>query len=146
MSENTLQTAAPHTAVPETTATRGALYTPRVDILEKEDALVLYADLPGVRPEDVDVRFENGELVVHGKCAPRHPEANYLRAEYGVGDYYRAFAVSEQIDAGKIEATLQNGVLTLTLPKAEAVKPRKIAVKGAEGPRTNREKGGKHDG
>jgi HSP20 family protein len=125
-----LQAIEPRTEVPQAAATRSTLYTPRVDIFEHDDALVLYADLPGVRPEDLDIRFEQGELAVHGKCTPRHPEANYFRAEYGVGDFYRAFTVSEQIDADKITAKLQNGVLTLTLPKTDAARPRKIAVKG----------------
>jgi HSP20 family protein len=78
----------------------------------------------------VDVRFDNGELIIHGRCAPRHQGANYLLSEYGVGDFYRAFTISEQIDWQKISTELKNGVLTVHLPKAEAVKPRKITVKG----------------
>jgi HSP20 family protein len=111
--------------------TRGASYTPRVDILETEDELVLYADMPGVKPEDVDINFENGELAVYGRCAPRQEEANFLLQEYGVGDYYRAFSISEQIDSDKISAEMKNGVLTVHLPKSEAVKPRRISVKSA---------------
>ena len=105
------------------------LYTPRCDIYETEDELLLFADLPGVGPEDVDVRFENGELVIEGRCAPRQEGVDYLACEYGVGNYYRAFTISEAIDAGKISAELKHGVLTVHLPKSEAVKPRKIAVK-----------------
>jgi HSP20 family protein len=111
--------------------TRGASYTPRVDILETEDELVLYADMPGVKPEDVDMDFENGELSIFGRCAPRQEQANFLLQEYGVGDYYRAFTISEQIDSEKISAELKHGVLTVHLPKSEAVKPRRIAVKSA---------------
>jgi HSP20 family protein len=110
--------------------TRGIFYTPRVDILETEDELVLYADVPGVKPENVDVRYESGELTLHARCSPRQQETEYALCEYGVGDFYRAFTLDESIDAGKISAELKNGVLTLHLPKAEAVKPRKIAVKG----------------
>ncbi len=110
-------------------ATRSVLYTPRVDILETEEELTLYADVPGVKPEDVDVNFENGELVLYGRCAPRQ-QAGYLLTEYGTGDYYRTFTVSEHIDAEKISAELRQGVLTVHLPKVEAVKPRKITVKG----------------
>jgi HSP20 family protein len=110
--------------------TPGLCYTPRVDIMGTEEETLLLADVPGVRPEDVDVRFENGELIIDGRCAPRHQGANYLLSEYGVGDFYRAFTISEQIDWQKISAELKNGVLTVHLPKAETVKPRKITVKG----------------
>jgi len=114
-----------------TEATGGLYFTPRVDILESEDELTLLADMPGVRPEDADIRFENGELIVHGRCPDRHAGKSFLNAEYGVGDFYRAFSISEVVDSSKIAAKLKNGVLTVHLPKAEAVKPRKIAVKGA---------------
>jgi HSP20 family protein len=107
----------------------GVTYTPRCDIGETEDELVLYADLPGVKPDGVDVRFENGSLEIHGKCEPRQAGEDYLLSEYGVGDYYRAFTINEAVDADKIAAELKHGVLTVRLPKSEAVKPRKIAVK-----------------
>jgi HSP20 family protein len=118
------------TDVVQREATRDVVYTPRVDILETAEELILFADLPGVKPEDADVRFENGELVLQGRCQPRHPEVGNLLQEYSVGDFYRVFAVSQDIDADKIAAELKNGVLTVHLPKAEAVKPKKIAVKG----------------
>jgi len=108
----------------------GVLYTPRCDIFETVNELLLLADLPGVRPEDVDVRFENGELVIQGRCTPRQDGVNYLACEYGVGNYYRAFTISEAIDSGQISAELKQGVLTVHLPKSEAVKPKRIAVKG----------------
>jgi HSP20 family molecular chaperone IbpA len=107
----------------------GVAFTPRVDILETADELLLHADLPGVQPNDLDVRFENGELIVHGKCSPRKENANCLLMEYGVGDFYRAFSISESIDASRIDAKLQNGVLTVHLPKTEKAKPKRIAVK-----------------
>jgi HSP20 family protein len=110
--------------------TQSVTYTPRVDILETSDELTLYVDLPGVKPDDVDIRFENGELLLHGRCAPRHDAANYLAAEYGVGDYHRGFTIDSTIDAAKITAELKNGVLTIHLPRSDAVKPRKIAVQG----------------
>ena len=90
-------------ATPE--RTRGAVtYTPRCDIFETEDELVLCADLPGVEPGDADVRFENGELIIYARCAPRQEHGNYLACEYGVGDYYRAFTIGEAIDTDKIVA------------------------------------------
>ena len=104
-------------------------YTPRVDIVETEEETLLYADLPGVRPDDLDVQFENGELAIRGKCAPRHGGGTLLFSEYGVGDFYRAFGIAQEVDASRISAELKNGVLTLRLPKSEAVKPKRIEVK-----------------
>jgi HSP20 family protein len=112
--------------------TRGGPYfTPRVDIFETDKELTLYADVPGVRPDDVDLRYERGELILHGRVQPRHQARGYLLNEYEVGDFYRAFTIHESIDAGKISAECKNGVLTVHLPKAEAVRPRQISVKAS---------------
>lgn len=100
---------------------RAVTLAPRVDILETDDEFLLLADLPGVRPEDVDIRFENGELAVHGRRTAGGSD---------VASYFRTFRLSEQIAADRVEAGLKNGVLTVHLPKVEAVKPRRIAVKG----------------
>jgi HSP20 family protein len=116
-----------------TTADRGQgreWYTPRVDVVETQEELLLYVDLPGVKNEDVEVHFENGELFLQAKCPPRQPEVKYLVREYGVGDYYRSFAISQDIDPEKIVAEFKNGSLVVHLPKAEAVKPRRIPIKG----------------
>jgi HSP20 family protein len=107
----------------------GAVYVPRFDIVETEEELVLYGDMPGVAPENLDVRFENEHLIVLGKVEPRHEHREYVYGEYGIGDYHREFRVSEAIDAEKISADLANGVLTVHLPKAERVKPKRIEVK-----------------
>jgi HSP20 family protein len=120
-----------HDVASRSETTRGVTFTPRVDIVETADELWLCADLPGVQPEAVDVRFENGELLLHGRCPQRQSGGKFLVSEYEVGDFYRAFTVSENIDTDKISAELKNGVLTVRLPKSEAVKPRKITVKGA---------------
>lgn len=106
-----------------------AVFTPRFDIWETEDELVLYGDLPGVASEDLDVRFEDKQLNIHGRVALRQPEVEYLYSEYGIGDFYRSFAIGEAIDASRISAELKNGVLTVHLPKTEAVKPKRIDVK-----------------
>jgi len=109
----------------------GVYFTPRVDIVETDNELTLYADLPGARPEDVDLHYEQGELTLQARCAARHPERGHLLDEYEVGDFYRAFAVGEAIDASKIGAEFKNGVLTVHLPKMERVKPRQITVRGS---------------
>lgn len=103
-------------------------YTPRFDIWETDDELVLYGDLPGVEPADLDIRFENRELTILGKVAPRHKERRSVYSEYGIGDFYRTFSIGESIDGEMIAAELKNGVLTVHLPKSDAVKPRRIAV------------------
>jgi HSP20 family protein len=113
-------------------ATRGGVYfTPRVDIVETDQELTLYAEVPGVGPEDVDLRYENGELVLHGRVRPRRsPQQAPLLQEYDEGDFYRAFSIHESIDSTRIGAECKNGVLTVHLPKAEAVRPRQINVRG----------------
>ena len=107
----------------------GPTFVPRFDILENDDELTLFGDLPGVSSEELDIRFENSQLIVYGKVAPRHDNCEFLYGEYGIGDFYRVFNVGESVDAGKISAELKNGTLTIHLPKTEAVKPRRIAVK-----------------
>jgi HSP20 family protein len=108
--------------------TRGVVFEPRVDIAEVGDNLLLHVDLPGAKSEDIDVRFENGELQIRGKVTPAATKQHFLLQEYGVGDYYRAFAVTDDVDAEKIRADLSGGVLTVYLPKAEALKQRRIRV------------------
>lgn len=108
----------------------GTTYSPRVDLVETENELVLIADLPGVQSEDLDIRCEDGELLIHGKIQPRQREGQtYLLQEYGTGDFQRSFRLGETIDPSRISADLRNGVLKLNLPKSEKVKPRRIEVK-----------------
>lgn len=107
----------------------GRVYRPSVDIVEKPEELLLIADLPGTNPDEIDVRFENGTLTLYGRVKERQMEkAEQLLREYGIGDFYRTFQVNETIDAERISAEYRDGVLTLHLPKVEAVKPRKIQV------------------
>lgn len=110
----------------------GRLYRPNVDIVETPDELIVRADMPGTRGEDIDVHLENGVLTLYAKVADRYQDARpFLAYEYGVGDFYRTFEVTEAIDGNRISAAYKDGVLTLHLPKTEAVKPRKIAVRSA---------------
>jgi HSP20 family protein len=111
----------------------GRVYSPNVDIIEMDNELLLVADVPGVRPDDVDINYEQGLLTLHARVRPRQDETktNFVYREYGIGDYYRSFQIGEGIDAQKIDAELRDGVLTLHLPKAEAARPRKIEVKAS---------------
>ena len=110
-------------------ATRGGPhFVPHVDILETENDLWLYADMPGVRAEDVELHYEKGELMLHARVRGRQPRDGAVLREYEEGDFHRAFSVHESIDASRIEASCKSGVLTVRLPKVEAVKPRQIKV------------------
>jgi len=104
-------------------------FTPRVDLVETESALLLFFDIPGVRREDIDLRYEQGELTLRGKVQPRVAKGRVVFAEYDSGDFCRVFQVHESIDASKIEADFKNGVLKVTLPKPEAVKPKQVPIK-----------------
>jgi HSP20 family protein len=115
-------------AGPETT--RGGVYfTPRVDIFETDAELTLLADLPGVRPEDVDLRYEKGELLLHGRVKARHPNNQLWLNEYDEGDFFRAFNIHESVDSSRITAECKNGVLTVHLPKQEKARPKQITVR-----------------
>jgi HSP20 family protein len=107
------------------------VYTPAVDIMERKDDIVLLADMPGVDENTVDITLEKNVLTIYGKVAPEMLAGYTLYlSEYGTGDYQRVFTLTEEVDRDKIQATVKNGVLRLVLPKAEAVKTRKITVKG----------------
>jgi HSP20 family protein len=106
---------------------RQLTYTPRADILESEDELSLYVDLPGVRPEALELRVEDGELIVHGRVDSRAPEEDLVH-EYGTGDFWRAFRLTHEIDANAITGSLRDGVLVLRLPKSRRLCARDIDV------------------
>ena len=108
----------------------GRVYRPFVDIMEDKDELLLVADMPGAKPDSIDIQFDDGILTIQARVESRLAEkANLLLNEYGVGDFYRTFRVSEQIDASRIHAEYADGVLTVHLPQAESAKPRKIEVR-----------------
>jgi len=117
-------------AHPETTrSTR--FFAPRVDIFETESELLLLADLPGVDPQAIDLRYERGELILRGKVAPAPDRGAPIVEEYESGDFYRVFQIHESIDATRIEAENKNGVLTVHLPKQESVKPKQVQVRAS---------------
>lgn len=114
-------------AVPELTHD-ATVFAPQVDILETEEELTLHADMPGVDLDGVDIRFEHGELTLCGRVVPRLEGVQFMNREYDVGDFHRSFKIGSSIDSSKIAAQLADGVLTVHLPKNEAVKPRRIQV------------------
>jgi len=110
----------------------GPIFTPAVDIFETEKALILLADMPGVKAKDLTIDLREGVLALSTQVAlPEAPEEAGILREYQTGNYYRKFNLSDVIDQSKIQAELKDGVLRLTLPKVEAAAPRKIEVKAA---------------
>ena len=104
-----------------------AAYIP-IDARANEDAFVLTTYLPGVNPEDVEITFEDDKLTVKGSFPAADSEATYVKQELFHGAFERSLNFNVPIDEDKIEAEFENGVLTLTVPKAEAVKPKQIKV------------------
>jgi HSP20 family protein len=113
----------------ETTRQR-PIFLPHTDIYEREDAIVVVAEMPGVNRDDVDVNLENNELTVSGHAEGPQVEGHELSyAEYETGDYQRRFRISAPIDAEKIDASMKDGVLRVILPKSKEAQPRKVEVK-----------------
>jgi HSP20 family protein len=101
---------------------------PPVDIFENENALVVIADLPGVGKDGVEIHVDDNILTIKGNAKYTQP-ATVLRQEFTLQNYYRQFQLSDEVDQSKISAESKNGVLTITLPKAEKTKPKQIKVK-----------------
>lgn len=105
-------------------------FIPACDIVESKEDLQLFIDMPGAKSESVELDLKNGALTITARVEDRVPaDMNFLLREYGIGDFRRSFNIGEGIDANEISAALRNGVLTVTLPKSEAIRPRKIEVK-----------------
>ncbi len=108
----------------------GLVFTPPVDICEDENAIKLMADMPGVKPDDINIDVREDTLTLIGEIQPyEDAEETDVMIEYEIGQYFRQFTLPELIDQEKIDAQLKDGVLTLELPKAEAAKPKKIEIK-----------------
>jgi len=106
-------------------------WRPAVDIKEEDDCFVIYADLPGVDPKDIEITMDKGVLTLKGERSEEKKEEHegYKRVERVSGSFYRRFSLPDTADAERIEAKGKNGVLEITLPKHEKVQPRKITVK-----------------
>ncbi len=104
--------------------------TPPVDIYETDNEYVLKADMPGVAKDNVNITFNNNELEITGKVDDEYTSnENMTYREYTLFNYYRKFVVSNAINPEGISALLENGVLTIKLPKREEAKPKKIEIK-----------------
>ena len=114
---------------PEESTVPARYFVPPTDIFEDDNGMMLTMEMPGVSKDGVSINVEENRLSIEGKI----DFANYeglepVYTEYGVGHYQRSFTLSNQVDQSKIGANLNDGVLELVLPKAEAAKPRRIEV------------------
>jgi HSP20 family protein len=107
----------------------GRTYVPNVDIYETKEGLWLWADMPGVDEQSINVQLDDGVLTIEGQVdLKQYENVTPLYTEYNVGNYLRRFTLSSDVDCDRIVARMQTGVLALELPKAERAKPRRIAV------------------
>jgi HSP20 family protein len=106
-------------------------WAPAVDIFETEQELVVKADLPDIKPEELDIRVENNILTIRGerKFEKKENENHYLRVERSYGLFCRSFALASTVNSETIQADYKNGVLTLAIPKREEAKPKQIKVR-----------------
>jgi HSP20 family molecular chaperone IbpA len=107
-------------------------FSPLVDILEQSDGTtVLVAELPGAASESIDIRVDKGVLSISADAEESPLDDSYARVYTGFvrGPYFRAFALSDEVDREQIDATFADGVLTLRLPRAEAARTRKIEIR-----------------
>jgi HSP20 family protein len=120
----------PNTNREATAAAEAPVMVPAVDVLENESGITLKADLPGVSRDDLHIRVDGETLTVEGQV--NLGDVKQLQAVYAevrTAQYKRSFVLSRDLDTSKIDASMKNGVLTLTMPKLEQAKPRRIAVR-----------------
>jgi len=103
-----------------------ANWAPTIDVIEKDDSIVLRAELPGMEEEDVEITVENRNLTIQGEKKFEHEETegNYRRLESRYGSFYRSFSLPTTVDQDRIDARFSKGVLEIELPKAEQAKPK----------------------
>lgn len=109
-------------------------WAPAMDVLEREDEIVLRAELPGMSEEDVEITVENNSLALKGEKRfeeAQEGEGVYRRVERRYGSFYRSFSLPSTVDQEAIDASFHNGVLDIRLPKVEQAKPKKITVKAS---------------
>jgi HSP20 family protein len=113
----------------------GSAWTPSCDVREDREHLTITLDLPGVKPEDVKISLENQVLTIRGekRQATEQTDERWHRYERSYGSFERSFTLPTTVDAERIQANVEHGVLTVTLPKVERAKPREIPVKPVSG-------------
>jgi len=111
-------------------STATAEWAPAVDIKEESDKFVLHADIPGVKPEELDINMEDGVLTIKGekKTEAKTDEEGFKRIERTYGSFYRRFSLPDTANSDAISAQSKHGVLEIIIPKREAVQPKKIEV------------------
>jgi len=114
----------------DASANEGGYLVPQVNIVETKDSFILEAEMPGVSKEGLEVLLEGNELTLVGRRQSGVPGAEPVYRESSPRDFRRDFVLDPSIDTSKLRATIEQGMLTLTLPKTEKVKPRKIQVTG----------------
>lgn len=107
-----------------------AVWSPRVDLAESDEAYEIYLDVPGMTKDDLEINFHEGTLTVRGERKQLHREEDtkFVRVERRYGQFYRSFTLPKAIITDDISAAYDNGVLTITVPKQEEMKPRRISV------------------
>ncbi len=107
-----------------------AVWRPRMDLIETEEAYRLHLDMPGMSTDDIKISYQDNELVVSGERTSKRADEGeeFVRVERSFGQFRRAFTLPRTVDADSISATYENGVLTVTVPKTETVKPRQIEI------------------
>jgi HSP20 family protein len=115
-------------AVPEQTRP-GPVYMPAVDIFETDGAITVLADMPGVKPDQLEIDLRDNVLTLIGRVRTAPTAETDVLREYDAGTFFRQFTLAESIDQAKIDAKLADGVLRLELPKVERAKPRQITVR-----------------
>jgi HSP20 family protein len=114
----------------ETSRERRATIVPAVDVFEDQTGITVVADLPGVSKDRLDVKVQDGNLMIEAEASVPTPDGlRLLHAEIPAPSYFRAFTLSPDFDTFKIEANLQDGVLKLRIPRSEKARPRRIEVK-----------------
>jgi len=105
-------------------------WTPSLDVFDEKDHFVVTAELPGMKNEEIDLSFENGVLSISGerKQSKENKEGETFRSERYFGKFQRSVTLPAAVDSSKITASYKDGILTVTLPKSEAAKPKQIAV------------------
>lgn len=111
-------------------ASEQAVWAPRTDLLETEDAYRIHLDVPGVNKNDLTINYKDNQLTVSGERASNRTseEAEYVRVERAFGHFYRSFTLPRTVNAEGISADYEAGVLTIHVPKTEEVKPRQIEI------------------